>query len=86
VRIASPSYYEGLEPLIHHVKPPSADSCWQAPGCAVEFDLHEWLLEARRAGLHGAGFLHNRDLRNLALGPAASLKAVAPFVREKADR
>jgi len=77
VEVVSPAKYKGLELLVHHQKAPTAESCWRAVGCKIEFDFHERHLEAKQARLRGLPFLYDRDLTNLALdqlAPAAVRK------------
>jgi hypothetical protein len=77
VEVVSPAKYKGLRLLIHHVTPPSADSCWRAPGCRIEFDCQDRLLEAKQVRLPGVPFIYDRDFKNVTLGKPSAEKATA---------
>jgi hypothetical protein len=67
VEIASPAKYKGLQLLVHHQPPPDAGSCWRAPGCKIEFDSYDRLLEAERVKLAGVPLIYDQDLKNISL-------------------
>lgn len=83
IGVRSPARYDGLSLLIHHSQLPAVNSCWRAPGCAVEFDLYERRLEAEQARLGHTGYLYEGELKSVSLGsPNAPTGAASPQGKE----
>ncbi len=81
LEVVSPVKYKGLDLLVHHQRAPTAESCWRALGCKIEFDFQERHLEAERAKLRGLPFIYDSDLTNLVLekpAPATMPKDAGP--------
>lgn len=68
LKVVLPVKYKGVGLLIHHQAQPSAESCWRAPGCKVEFDFNDRRLEAEQVRLPGTFFIYDSDLKNVTLG------------------
>jgi hypothetical protein len=86
VKIVFPAKFHGLKLVIHHSATPAGTSCWRLRGCQAEFDVHERLLEARRARMDGFWFTYENDLKNITFLPSAAQKKAKPPITKKPKR